>query len=206
VAHGDVLDVPDSNLKKKAARIKLILFDIDGVLTDGRIALHPDGSESKSFFIRDGIAIVWAERAGLRVVLLSGRASPTTAHRAAQLGITLVHQGVADKLQTYETILTAERLSDAEVAYMGDDLVDLGVLSRVGLSAAPRDALREVRERVDWTSAAKAGFGAAREFVEVILRAQDRWRAIVASYLNGPSSAGAGSRTRATSPRKRRNR
>lgn len=180
--------MPDPSLEKKAARIKLILFDIDGVLTDGRVLLHPDGSESKWFFIRDGIAMVWAQRAGVRIGLLSGRASPTTAHRAAQLGITLVFQGVANKLQAYEGILAGEGLSDADVAYMGDDLVDLAVLDRVGLSAAPLDAVAEVRARVDWTSLMKAGDGAARDLVEMILQAQKRWEAIVTSYLNEPST------------------
>jgi len=185
--------VPESSLQAKAARIKLILFDIDGVLTDGRVLLHSDGSESKLFFIRDGIAMVWAQRVGLRVGLLSGRTSPTTPHRAAQLGITLFYQGVADKLEAYQRILADERMTDADVAYMGDDLVDLAVLSRVGLSGAPRDAVAEVRVRADWTSTANASHGAAREFIELILRAQDRWEGIVTSYLNGPGADTAGS-------------
>jgi 3-deoxy-D-manno-octulosonate 8-phosphate phosphatase (KDO 8-P phosphatase) len=169
-------------------RVRLILFDIDGVLTDGRVLLHADGSESKAFFIRDGIAMVWAQRAGVRVGLLSGRSSPTTPHRAAQLGITLVHQGVANKLAVYERILGDERLRDEEVAYMGDDLVDLAVLERVGLSAAPRDAVEEVRARVTWTSGLDAGAGAARELVELILKAQDRWDEVVRAYLNEAAS------------------
>lgn len=196
--------MPDQSLTKKAARIKLILFDVDGVLTDGRILLHPDGSESKWFFIRDGIALVWAERAGVRVGLLSGRASATTIHRAAQLGISLVHQGVSDKLQTYETILAAENLTDVDVAYMGDDLVDLGVLSRAGLSAAPRNAVAEVRERVDWTSPTKAGEGAAREFVELILRAQNRWTDLTSAYLNVSDGAAASRARHGTPPPPRR--
>ena len=198
--------MPDPSLTKKAARIRLILFDIDGVLTDGRVLVHPDGGESKWFFIRDGIAMVWADRAGVRIGLLSGRASPTTLHRAAQLGITLVHQGVADKLQTYEVILASENLADVDVAYMGDDLVDLGVLSRVGLSAAPCDAVPDVRKRVDWTSRAKAGEGAARDLVELILRAQNRWTDIASSYLQPSTGAAADSRARHDSPRPARRR
>jgi 3-deoxy-D-manno-octulosonate 8-phosphate phosphatase (KDO 8-P phosphatase) len=182
--------VAASSLDAKAARIKLILFDIDGVLTDGRVLLHADGSESKLFFIRDGIAMVWAQRLGLRIGLLSGRSSATTPHRAAQLGITIVHQGIADKLEAYERILADERLRDDEVAYMGDDLVDLAVLRRVGLSAAPCDAVSEVRARADWTSTARASHGAARELIEVVLRAQGLWEAVVASYAGEP---GAGS-------------
>jgi 3-deoxy-D-manno-octulosonate 8-phosphate phosphatase (KDO 8-P phosphatase) len=169
------------SVQASAARVKLMLFDVDGVLTDGRVLIHSDGTESKSFFIRDGIAIVWAERAGLRVGLLSARSSPTTPHRAAQLGITIVHQGVTDKLRAYEDVLASQGLGDADVAYMGDDIVDLAVLGRVGLSAAPADAVAEVRSRVDWLSKAKAGEGAARELIELVLRAQHRWDQIVAS-------------------------
>jgi 3-deoxy-D-manno-octulosonate 8-phosphate phosphatase (KDO 8-P phosphatase) len=180
--------VTGSSLEARAAKIRLLLFDVDGVLTDGRILLHGDGSESKVFFIRDGIAMVWAQRAGIRVGLLSGRSSPTTPHRAAQLGITLVHQGVGNKLAVYERILADEDLTDEEVAYMGDDVVDLAVLGRVGLSAAPGDAVADVRDRVDWTSTSRAACGAAREFVEFVLKAQGHWEAIVDRYLNEVAS------------------
>jgi 3-deoxy-D-manno-octulosonate 8-phosphate phosphatase (KDO 8-P phosphatase) len=170
------------SIEVKAARIRLLLFDVDGVLTDGRVVVHADGTESKAFGIRDGIAIVWAQRAGLQVGFLSARMSPTTPHRAAQLGVTIVHQGVLKKLEGYERIVADARLADAEVAYMGDDIVDLAVLARVGLSAAPADAVDEVRSTVDWVSSAQGGRGAARELIETVLRAQDRWDAIVASY------------------------
>src|SRR5262245_10507592 len=136
--------------------------------------------------------MVWAERVGLRIGLLSARMSPTTPHRAAQLGLTIVEQGVTNKLSGYERILKSTGLSDAEVAYMGDDVVDLAVLSRVGLSAAPSDAVAEVRQRVDWIAPSRAGAGAARELVELILRAQQRWDGVVAGYLSeGLKSQGA---------------
>jgi 3-deoxy-D-manno-octulosonate 8-phosphate phosphatase (KDO 8-P phosphatase) len=170
------------SIQAKATRIKLLLFDVDGVLTDGRVLVHGDGTESKEFAIRDGIAMVWAQRAGLRVGLLSARTSATTPHRAAQLGITLVHQGVLRKIDAYEQILADERLTDPEVAYMGDDIVDLAVLGRAGLSSAPADAAAEVRARVDWVSAAAGGGGAARELIELVMKAQDRWNSIVESY------------------------
>src|SRR3954463_7392292 len=102
--------------------IKLLLLDVDGVLTDGTILIHADGSESKGFNIRDGAGIVWAQRAGLAVGLLSARSSPATALRAEQLGVTIVRQGAADKLAGYEQILTDQGLFDEQVAYMGDDL------------------------------------------------------------------------------------
>ena len=168
----------------KAARIKLLLFDVDGVLTDGAVLIHSDGTESKSFFIRDGIAILWAERAGLRVGVLSARTSPTTVHRANQLGLTLVRQGVTNKLTAYEDILAELGVTDADVAYMGDDIVDMAVLARAGLSAAPADAVEEVRRQVDWVARAGGGAGAAREFIELILRAQDRWEPLVQSLTS----------------------
>ena len=144
--------------------------------------LHGDGSESKQFHIRDGIVMVWAQRVGLKIGLLSARMSPTTAARAAQLGITLVHQGVASKIDAYDQIVSDIGLNDEEVAYMGDDIVDIAVLLRVGLAAAPADAVPEVRERVDWVAPSAGGSGAARDLLELVLRAQGRWDAIVRSF------------------------
>ncbi len=148
------------SLSAKASLIKLILLDVDGVLTDGAVVIYGNGSESKRFHIRDGIALVWAQRAGLKVGLLSARHSDTTTQRAAQLGITLVYQGVASKAVAYEQIVGDTVMTNAEVAYMGDDVVDLAVLERVGLSAAPSDAVAEVqflrRLREHAAAAAKA--------------------------------------------------
>ena len=171
------------SVETKASRIRLLLFDVDGVLTTGEVVMHADGSESKGFHIRDGAGIVWAQRAGLTVGLLSARSSGATAHRAAQLAIRIVEQGVRSKLATYEQIVRDARVEDAEVAYMGDDLLDLQVLGRVGLSAAPADAAPEVRERVDWVSSCGGGRGAARELVELILRAQQRWDDVLRQHL-----------------------
>lgn len=170
-------------ISAKASKIKLVLFDVDGVLTDGKILLHADGTESKQFDIKDGTGIVWAQRAGLTVGLLSARTSAATGQRAAQLGVTLVHQGVASKLESYEQIVDSLLLDDEQVAYMGDDVLDLAVLGRVGLATAPADAVEEVRTRVDWVSAARGGHGAARDLIEVILRAQGRWDALLAEYV-----------------------
>jgi len=170
-------------IKDRATKIRLVLFDVDGVLTDGKILMHADGTESKTFDIKDGSAIVWALRLGLQVGLLSARVSAATAQRAAQLGITLVHQGVASKLETYDQIADSLMLDDEQVAYMGDDILDLPVLSRVGLAAAPADASEDVRTRVHWVSGARGGDGAARELVELILRAQDKWDSIVSTYM-----------------------
>ena len=160
-----------------------MLFDVDGVLTDGKILMHADGTESKVFDIKDGTAIVWAMRLGLQIGFLSARTSAATSQRAAQLGVTLVHQGVPSKLETYDQIADSLLLDDDQIAYMGDDVLDLPVLSRVGLATAPADAVDEVRTRVHWVSQRRGGDGAARELIETILRAQNRWESIVATYI-----------------------
>ena len=167
------------DVRRRASLITLILFDVDGVLTDGKILMHPDGTESKQFDIKDGTGLVWAQRAGLKVGMLSARSSAATAQRAAQLGITIVQQGVASKLRAYEDILRQQALSDADVAYMGDDVLDLPVIARAGLSASPADGVDEVRARVHYVSRARGGHGAAREFIEIILKAQDRWERLL---------------------------
>jgi 3-deoxy-D-manno-octulosonate 8-phosphate phosphatase (KDO 8-P phosphatase) len=165
------------------ARLKLLLFDVDGVLTDGTILVHGDGSESKQFNIKDGAAMVWAQRAGLQIGLLSARAADATSVRAAQLGLTVVVQGAADKLAGYERILADHGLADADVGYMGDDLQDLPVLRRAGFSAAPADAAAEVRAAVEWVSTYGGGRGAVRECIEHVLRAQGAWTAAVGDLL-----------------------
>jgi len=173
----------DGDVPRRASAITLVLFDVDGVLTDGKILLHADGTESKQFDIKDGTAIVWAQRSGLTVGLLSARTSAATAQRAAQLGVTLVHQGVPSKLEMYDRIAADAGVSDDQIAYMGDDVLDLPVLGRVGLAAAPCDAAADVRSRVHWVSRARGGDGAARDLIEVILRAQGKWEGLLASYL-----------------------
>ena len=173
------------SVEKKAIRVILLLSDVDGVLTDGRVILNSDGSESKQFHVRDGVGIMWAQRVGLKVGLLSARISAATTQRAAQLKIPLVVQGAESKLKAYEKLLKKNHLTDADVAYIGDDLIDLPVLSRVGLSAAPADAVLTVRERVDWVSTCPGGAGAVRELVELVLRAQGKWN--IRTLLNIPA-------------------
>ena len=174
------------SLEDRARRIRLLLLDVDGVLTDGKILLHHDGTESKQFDIRDGTGIVLAQKAGIRVGMLSARQSAATAERASQLRITLVRQGALDKLATYEEIRQELGLEDADVAFMGDDFLDLQVLGRVGLSAAPADAVDVVRGAVDWVSTRRGGDGAVRELTELLLKAQDKWDGLLAEWLPAP--------------------
>lgn len=170
------------NVQARARRVRLILLDVDGVLTDGTVIMHGDGTESKAFHIRDGAAIVWAMQAGLQVGLLSARASAATTQRAAQLGMTIVVQGVASKPAEFARIVAESGVEEEAVAYMGDDLLDIPVLKRAGLAAAPADAAEETRAAAHWVSALGGGRGAVREFIELVMRAQDRWDAVVREF------------------------
>lgn len=169
-------------VEDRARRIRLVLLDVDGVLTDGTVIIHASGEESKGFDIKDGAAVVWALDAGLRVGLLSARESRATAERARQLGITIVVQGASSKSAAFEEILGDLDVAYDEVAYMGDDLVDLPVMSRSGLAGAPADAAAETAAAAHWISGRNGGRGAVREFLELILKAQGRWTAIVSDF------------------------
>jgi 3-deoxy-D-manno-octulosonate 8-phosphate phosphatase (KDO 8-P phosphatase) len=177
------MPLPQGSIDTRARQLRLLLFDVDGVLTDGSVFINSDGSEQKQFFIRDGAAMVWAQQAGLLVGLLSGRASDATARRAAELSIPIVLQGQPDKRIAYGQLLDEHGLRDDQVAYMGDDLMDLPVLTRAGLSAAPADAPYDVRSRVHWVSRYDGGRGAAREMIEMVLKAIDRWNTLTESFL-----------------------
>ena len=169
-------------VQERARRVRLILLDVDGVLTDGTVDIHSAGGESKPFFVRDGLGMVWARKEGLEVGLLSGRPSDATTRRAAELGLRIVSQGSHDKRAAFADILATHEFTAEEVAYMGDDLVDLPIIEKAGLSTAPADAVDDVRIRVDWISRFGGGRGAVRELVELVLAAQGRWTGIVASY------------------------
>lgn len=177
----------DEALAARCRALKLVLSDVDGVMTDGTVLLLPDGREGKSFHIRDGLAVVLARRAGLRTGIITGRSSEVVARRAAELGMDIVRQGVADKGQALAAILAELDLRPEEVAYVGDDLNDLPVLAQVGLSAAPADAPLEVRLQAFMVTDAPGGRGCLREFVEAILRARGDWERLVATLGVDPA-------------------
>jgi 3-deoxy-D-manno-octulosonate 8-phosphate phosphatase (KDO 8-P phosphatase) len=162
-------------IQGRARKLRLVLLDVDGVLTDGLVWMDSHGGEAKTFSIRDGAAIKWAQAAGLAVGLLSGRPSEATSRRAKELGIETVIQRGGNKIDGYGDIVRQLALEDEHVAYMGDDLQDLAVIARAGFSAAPADAADEVRAVVDWTSTMPGGRGAVREFIELVLKARGRW-------------------------------
>jgi 3-deoxy-D-manno-octulosonate 8-phosphate phosphatase (KDO 8-P phosphatase) len=174
----------DERLMQRCLALRLLLTDVDGVMTDGRIWLMDDGAEAKAFHVKDGLAIALAHAAGLRTGLVSGRDSGVVGRRAAELGMAVVRQGVRDKGAALAEILAQEGLLGHEVAYVGDDLNDLPLMRAVGLSAAPRDAAFEVRAEAFMVLEADGGRGCLREFVEAILRARGDWdRALAAVHI-----------------------
>jgi 3-deoxy-D-manno-octulosonate 8-phosphate phosphatase (KDO 8-P phosphatase) len=159
----------------RAAQIRLLVLDVDGVLTDGKLCYGPSGEETKTFDVKDGLAIVAARGAGLAIAVISGRASAAVTRRMAELGVSEVHQGVANKRAVLEAMQSRLGLSAAEIAVMGDDLPDLDLLTAVGLGLAPADAVAEVRRAADWVARRPGGAGAVREAVEMLLRARRAW-------------------------------
>jgi len=158
-----------TSLGTKASAIRLVLLDVDGVLTDGGITYGGGDLELKRFDIQDGMGIALAVKAGLKVGILTGRTSPMVERRARELSITVIKQGFLNKLQGWEEILREERLKPSEVAAIGDDVQDLPVLWRAGLSAAPGNAVAEVQSEVDYVCRRSGGRGAVREFIDLLL-------------------------------------
>lgn len=167
-----------------AKRIKLIAFDVDGVLTDGRITYTSAGEEIKSFNVRDGHAIKMAFRAGLTVAVITGRDSPMVQKRCEELGIENLYQGIRDKASCLEILLSNTKLSAKEVAYMGDDIVDLPIMSVAGLGCCPSDAAEEVQQRSDLVTGAPGGGGAARELIFFILQQQGLLEELMQRYIS----------------------
>jgi 3-deoxy-D-manno-octulosonate 8-phosphate phosphatase (KDO 8-P phosphatase) len=164
---------------ERCRRLRLLLTDVDGVMTDGTLLLLPDGSEAKAFHVRDGLGVALAHAAGLRTGILSGRSSPVVTRRAAELGIEIVRQGAGDKRAALAEILAETGLSGTEVAYIGDDVNDLPVFAEVGLSAAPADAPLEVRTQAFLVTEAAGGEGCLRELIEAVLRARGDWEGVL---------------------------
>jgi 3-deoxy-D-manno-octulosonate 8-phosphate phosphatase (KDO 8-P phosphatase) len=169
-------------LLERARKTRLLIMDVDGVLTDGRIIQDGHGHELKVFDVKDGHGIVMAHRAKLRTALISGRESETITRRAEELGIELVFQKIWNKLEVYEKILVDTELTHDEVAYIGDDLIDIPLLRRVGLAVAVADAVDEVKAAAHLITQRPGGQGAVREVIELILRAQGHWDTLLERY------------------------
>jgi 3-deoxy-D-manno-octulosonate 8-phosphate phosphatase (KDO 8-P phosphatase) len=163
-----------------AAPIRLIISDVDGVLTDGTITYDDRGGETKSFHVRDGQGIKLWQQAGHRFAILSARRSPVVARRAEELGIDLLRQGFEDKWPAAAALIQSLGMSPHETAYIGDDLPDIAVMRQVGLAVAVSDAATDTRRAAAWTTCAAGGRGAVRELIERLLRAKEQWDDLLA--------------------------
>jgi 3-deoxy-D-manno-octulosonate 8-phosphate phosphatase (KDO 8-P phosphatase) len=170
-------------IERRAARIRLLLMDCDGVLTDGRITLIGDGDEEKSFHTRDGHGIVLLHRAGLSSGIISGRSSSLVERRARELGMAYVKQGTWDKIKEFEEVLGAAGVEDEAVAFIGDDVTDIPLMQRSELAIAVADASDETRRAAHYVTRLPGGFGAVREVCELILKAQGHWEDLMARYI-----------------------
>ena len=176
-------------VRQRARKIKLLLLDVDGVMTDGRIYYvpRPDGGmfETKTFHSRDGIGIRYAREAGIKVGIISGRGSDTVRYRAAELKLDFIEENTLKKIPPFERILKAAGVKDDEVCFVGDDLVDLPILKRVGLAVCVQNGHSFLRRHVHFVTKAAGGLGAIRETIELILDAQGKWKPVLEHYLHG---------------------
>jgi 3-deoxy-D-manno-octulosonate 8-phosphate phosphatase (KDO 8-P phosphatase) len=172
-----------ASLERRASRVKLLLLDCDGVLTDGRLWLTEDGDEQKSFNAQDGLGLSLLHRAGLQSGIISGRSSKAVARRARELGVEFVRQGDPDKIEAFQQVLQQSGIDENEVAFVGDDLVDIPLMRRAELAVAVADAVEETRLVAHYVTQARGGRGAVREVIELILKSQSRWNDLVEHYL-----------------------
>lgn len=163
----------------KAKDIKLVILDVDGVMTDGRIVIDDNGVESRNFDIKDGMGVVVLMMSGVEVAIITSKKSGAVRHRAEELKIKRFYEGIKKKTEPYEEILKEMNITDAQVAYVGDDLVDLSMMKRVGLPIAVGDAVEDVKNHAAYVTVARGGYGAVREAAEMILKAQGKWDKIL---------------------------
>jgi 3-deoxy-D-manno-octulosonate 8-phosphate phosphatase (KDO 8-P phosphatase) len=172
-----------SSIERRASRIKLVLMDCDGVLTDGRLWLTEDGGEQKSFNTHDGLGLALLHRAGLKSGIISGRSSTAVERRARELGVEFVRQGDPSKVAAFEEIVRLAGVSEDQVAFIGDDLPDIPLMKRSELAVAVADATEETRLLAHFVTRAKGGRGAVREVIEMVLKVQGRWNDLLDEYL-----------------------
>jgi 3-deoxy-D-manno-octulosonate 8-phosphate phosphatase (KDO 8-P phosphatase) len=169
-------------MNERLTAIQLLLLDVDGVMTDGGIIYDGNGLETKIFNVKDGHGIKMLQRAGIGVGIITGRSSAVVDVRARELGIELVYQGALRKLESYEDIKLKTGFTDSQIAYMGDDVIDVPVMRRVGFAAAPQDALAEAKRAAHYIASCNGGRGAVREVCDLILKGRGAWDEITARY------------------------
>ncbi len=170
-------------MKERLEKIRILLLDVDGVLTDGRIIIDANGVESKFFNVKDGHGIKMVQRAGIEVGIISGRESRVVEKRASELGIQYVYQKAIDKILPYRDIMAKTGFDDSHVAYIGDDVIDIPILRRVGFAAAPADAVSDVFPHVHFVSDKNGGCGVVREVCDLLLKSQNAWDSIAGKYF-----------------------
>jgi 3-deoxy-D-manno-octulosonate 8-phosphate phosphatase (KDO 8-P phosphatase) len=168
--------------KTRARRVKMVLMDVDGTMTDGLLTVFPDGDEIKSYDVKDGLGILLAQLAGLKLGIITGKTSKGLEKRAERLKISELHQGALNKKPVFDDILARHRLSPEEIAYIGDDLGDLEIMKAVGFAGAVRDAHPFIKKRAHYVCARDGGRGAVREFLEFIIGAQKKWEMVIAGF------------------------
>lgn len=168
---------------EKAKKIRLVCFDVDGVLTDGRLFFDDQGQESKGFHARDGLGFKLLRQSGVEVAVISGRRSESVKRRMAALDISLVYQGQDDKLIALAELCQTLNLQHDQIAHVGDDVLDVPIMKRVGLSIAVQDAHDFVKQQAHWCTALPGGYGAAREVCDLIMTAQGTLDAVLSQYL-----------------------
>jgi 3-deoxy-D-manno-octulosonate 8-phosphate phosphatase (KDO 8-P phosphatase) len=172
-----------NSVAEKAKRIKLLILDVDGVLTDNRLFYNDEGVETKTFYTRDGHGMVMLQKSDVEIAIITGRKSQLVTNRMRDLKVKHVFQGVPDKLPTFMQLVDDLGLKMDEIAYVGDDILDLPILLRIGFSVAPSDADQEVKPRVDFVSQYEGGRGCVREVCEIIMRSQGSWQKHMDFYL-----------------------
>ena len=172
-------------IENRGQKIKLLVLDVDGVLTSGQIIFGPEGELMKKFHAQDGLGITLAHKAGLNIAIITGRESQMVSLRSAELSIADVYQGSMNKIQALEELMVKYDLTQEQIAYAGDDLNDLPVMIRVGLPCAVANAVPEVKQHAQLITKQAGGNGAVREIIEYILKAQGKWDSIITAYLQG---------------------
>ncbi|MET3106325.1 3-deoxy-D-manno-octulosonate 8-phosphate phosphatase (KDO 8-P phosphatase) [Oxalobacteraceae bacterium GrIS 2.11] len=178
------MTLSDTIAHRKAAAVRIMIFDVDGVLTDGRMQFSAEGEAMKSFFVHDGLGIQLLQKMGIATAIISARLTPIVNKRAADLGITHVYQGNHDKRVTFAQLLNDTGVAAHDCGFMGDDIIDLPLFSKVGFTVSVPNGHHEVISRADYVTKASGGLGAVREICDFILRAQNKYDAALAMYLD----------------------
>jgi len=174
--------IPDG-LRDRLLKIKLMMVDIDGVLTDGRIILGNYGDELKFFDVQDGLGLVLLRQAGIQTLIVTAKKSKVNERRAKDLKVVKLYQGVDDKLKLYEKVLRKMKMKPEEVCFVGDDLIDIPVMKRVGVAVAVQNAVEETKDAAHYVTQRQGGRGAVREIADMILRFQNKWESVTEAYF-----------------------